>query len=85
MFHQVPKTNIILVCDDESYKKSLLNSIKNAAKKFDLLNELDGSVFDRNSHEEIDILDFQTNVLTQVNREIGSNLNESVFKFSKLQ
>lgn len=66
MFHQLPKSNVILVCDDDSYKKSLLNSMKQA-KINDYYNELEGNFVDENGRQhDIDLLDFQTNVLTQV-------------------
>lgn len=68
MFHQLPKSNIILVCDDASYKKSLFNVIKNSGRPIlnELYNELDGGLTDESSQNELDFLDFQTNVLTQV-------------------
>jgi hypothetical protein len=69
MFHQLPKSNVILVCDDDSYKKSLFNAIKQSGKmNLDEIGGstgLDGKLLITNQNE-IDFLDFQTNVLTQV-------------------
>jgi hypothetical protein len=52
----LPLRNILLVCDDEAYKKSLLNSIIGPSSNEYYMNELNS----------IDNLDFQTNILTQV-------------------
>ncbi len=58
VFHQLPKSNVLLVCDDDSYKKSLFNAIKNKVS--------DDHILEDASQNELDFLDFQTNVLTQV-------------------
>lgn len=65
-YYKIPMTNIILVCDDESYKKSLLNSIQSAS----LISPLAFESQFENDLSAMDLLDFQTNVISQVKKYI---------------
>lgn len=47
-YHKVPNTNVILICDDDAFKKSLIHGVHDA------------------DYLKYDLLDFQTNILTQV-------------------
>lgn len=113
MFHQLPQSNVILVCDDDSYKKSLFNAIRsgvNNNKKKSQTQQISagdgassitssssppspdiiGDIDEATQQAEIDLADFQTNVLTQVIIELcqffdffGSMLN-TFFSTTKL-
>lgn len=62
IYHQLPSSNIILVCDDESYKKSLINTYKYSSLSSKLSFE---SQF-LNGMTAMDFLDYQPNVIAQV-------------------
>lgn len=57
LYYQIPYSNIILICDDELYKKSLINSARN------IRSELDYQVLEEVFIDE----DFQSNVLIKWN------------------
>lgn len=62
-YHQLPASNIILICDDESYKKSLFNRPSWATKQTPSSETAPPA---ESNQPTLDFLDFQTNVLTQV-------------------
>ena len=59
LFYQIPYSNIILICDDELYRKSLINSARSIrlSQDYELNNDALGS----------ELADYQSNVLIQVN------------------
>lgn len=61
-FYRSPTTtNLILICDDESYKKSVLNELKQNKGEKTFSNDNDINIV-----SNTDLIDFQSNILTQV-------------------